>query len=148
MSIGYYKKWALRLCKDSIIFHIELISNQIVCSITFEYFKSKGLFFSMNSWEKQPRLYVLSTTHASLSTFMHKVFFRIYVLSLWYSTSIIEEIISRKKSKEHNSKSQKVRFFLTSISINWLPRPKTLFLERYYFHRRVSVCLCVCVILD
>ena len=26
-----------------------------------------------------------------------------------------------------------------------LPRPKTLFLERYYFHPRVCVCLCVCV---
>ena len=26
-----------------------------------------------------------------------------------------------------------------------LPRPKTLFLERYYFHRRVSVCLCGCI---
>ena len=26
-----------------------------------------------------------------------------------------------------------------------LPGPKTLFLDRYYFHRRVCVCLCVCV---
>ena len=25
-----------------------------------------------------------------------------------------------------------------------LPRPKTLFLKRYYFHRRVCVCVCVC----
>ena len=26
-----------------------------------------------------------------------------------------------------------------------LPGPKTLFLDRYYFHRRVCVCLCVCL---
>ena len=26
-----------------------------------------------------------------------------------------------------------------------LPGQKTLFLDRYYFHRRVCVCLCVCV---
>ena len=30
-------------------------------------------------------------------------------------------------------------------SKNSLPRPKTLFLERYYFHRRVSVCVSVCL---
>ena len=27
----------------------------------------------------------------------------------------------------------------------FLPGPKTLFLDRYYFHPRVCVCLCVCV---
>ena len=37
-------------------------------------------------------------------------------------------------------------FFL--LMICFLPRPKTLFLERYYFHRRVSVCVCVCLSLD
>ena len=29
-----------------------------------------------------------------------------------------------------------------------LPGPKTLFLDRYYFHPRVSVCLCLSVYLD
>ena len=31
------------------------------------------------------------------------------------------------------------------VTFPFLPRPKTLFLERYYFHRRVSVCVCVCL---
>ena len=29
--------------------------------------------------------------------------------------------------------------------IGFLPGPKTLFLDRYYFHPRVCVCLCVCL---
>ena len=37
------------------------------------------------------------------------------------------------------------KFFFSKEFIFLLPRPKTLFLERYYFHRRVSVCLSVCV---
>ena len=27
----------------------------------------------------------------------------------------------------------------------FLPGPKTLFLDRYYFHPRVCVCVCVCL---
>ena len=34
---------------------------------------------------------------------------------------------------------------LNKYSQQFLPRPKTLFLERYYFHRRLSVCVSVCV---
>ena len=44
-----------------------------------------------------------------------------------------------------NNKSNQTIFVCVRFVFVLLPRPKTLFLERYYFHRRVSVCVCVCV---
>ena len=46
---------------------------------------------------------------------------------------------------EHNKKDTFSQYFKFRQMSILLPRPKTLFLERYYFHRRVSVYLCICV---
>ena len=35
--------------------------------------------------------------------------------------------------------------FTFSFKVIFLPGPKTLFLDRYYFHRRHCVCVCVCL---
>ena len=43
--------------------------------------------------------------------------------------------------------AKEIIILVMGIRVFFLPRPKTLFLERYYFHRRVSVCVCVCVCL-
>ena len=96
--------------------------------IKFSYLLNQMTYFS----RERKQLLMLIKIFTVLKLYLFMLAWRLH--TFYHKSYITSEKIGRYP------------YFLSSSHL--LPRPKTLFLERYYFHRRVVVCVSVCLAIN